>query len=153
MPITDIKIGVSRLFILNLAITISASLFTICLLKLGLGWKLILMLSTLSYGLSILWQDCLLNSTNSLTSLHLNHDGWKIVTAQQAWTGQLSGDSTLTTLASALRFNVAGRKRKLSCVIYRDSLEPNHYRQLLVLLRTTHARQAEQIRRERNLIK
>ncbi|MES2218490.1 MAG: protein YgfX [Pseudomonadota bacterium] len=152
MPLTDIKIRVSASFTTLLIVILCASLLIIGSLSIALAWKVLLISVALFYGLHILWKDCLLLSRHSITELILSPSSWKLITAHQTWEGELSGDSTLSVIASVLRFKVAGRKRKLSCVICADATDRDTYRQLLVLLRTTQAREAELVRRNRHEI-
>jgi hypothetical protein len=151
MLTTDIKIRPSRLLTLLWLAMMCASVLCVAFLMISAALKMLLLVISFSYGLSILWQHCLLKSKYSITRLRLTADGWLIVTARQVWQGFVCGDSTLTYPFMVLRFKVRGRKRKLSCVICCDSQDQATYRQLLVLLRTTHAMQAEKIRRNQSV--
>jgi hypothetical protein len=152
MLITDINIRPSKLLTGLLLGTLCASTICIASLMITPVYKFCILIITLAYGLTILRQHCLLKSKQSITRLILSSTGWQIVTPAQTWQGQLGGDSTLTYPFMVLRFKVEGRKSKISCLICSDSLSPQRYRQLLVLLRTTHAMEAEQIRRKRSVI-
>jgi hypothetical protein len=151
MLITDIKIRPSRLLSVLLVATLSASVFCIVSLMIAAAQKMLLLVIIFSYGWFILQRHCLLKSRHSISRLHLTPNGWLIETPARVWQGEVCGDSTLTYPFMVLRFKVRGRKRKLSCMICSDSLNQTTYRQLLVLLRTTHAMHAEKIRRNHSV--
>lgn len=60
---------------------------------------------------------------------------WQITTSSGVVTGVLCGDSTITFLCCLLRLKQPGERRKFSYVIWRDSMDKNHYRRLLVQLK------------------
>ena len=152
MLITDINLKPSKLLLgLWLAIVL-ASLVIIFTLTLGWLYKLLLLVATAVYAGQILWRQCLLKSDDAILQLFTGARGWHIVTASAVTAVAICGDSTLTFPISVLRLRIAGKRRKISCVICYDSLDAQAYRQLLVLLRTTHAREAEQVRRKHSII-
>jgi hypothetical protein len=152
MLITDITLKPSKLLLgLWVAIVLTS---LVIILTLPLAWvaKTCLLTGTGFYACRIFWRDCLLKSKNSISQLFTGAKGWHIVTANAITAVEVCGDSLLTFPLSVLRLRVAGRRRKISCVICYDSLDAQSYRQLLVLLRTTHAREAEGARRLHSII-
>jgi len=65
------------------------------------------------------------------------HDGrqWYLSRSGQQYPSILLGSSTITTLACVLRFSLEAKKKVFSCVVFKDSINIDQYRQLLVRLR------------------
>lgn len=88
------------------------------------------------YGAYLFWRFALLRSRNAILSIKLLNDGsWQLYTRDKIYTAKLSGDSTATNLISVLRFRTDKHYWPKSCLIFRDSLEYEQYRRLLVALR------------------
>lgn len=89
-----------------------------------------------AYGIYLLWNNGLLRGKTSISFLkYCDERCWQIEVGSEKVEAELMGDSTVTGIISVLRFRISGRLRPLSCVVFRDSLPQNRYRQLLVLLR------------------
>lgn len=65
------------------------------------------------------------------------HDqvGWSIQYRDQFVPIQIDGSTTITHWVTILRFMLPQQKRKRSCVIFRDAVSADLYRQLMVRLR------------------
>ena len=102
----------------------------------GLGWmKIILAIVTLIYGISILKRDILLKHPYSIVRLSKQKDdSWYLYNSKGYTEAILSGDSTVTTVCSVLRFKVPNHFFKYSCLIFRDSINTEAYRRLLLQL-------------------
>jgi hypothetical protein len=102
--------------------------------------EILLLITTLGYGSFILWRDILLQGSSNIQALQFNQDGWVLRHANEKSPAKLCGDSTVTRWVCVLRFKLPEKKRKVSCVIFRDALEPTEYRRLLVTARMFSAR-------------
>lgn len=63
-------------------------------------------------------------------------DGWQFHEGSTRWQARVLGDSTVTQCLSVIRFEPiepAGKKR--SCLIFKDAMHPQQYRELIVRLR------------------
>jgi hypothetical protein len=95
-----------------------------------------LIFCVISYGFYIFWKYIFLCADESIIGLRLlNNDTWMLFTKEKTLTGELSGDSTVTSLVVILRFIIPGSRFKCSCVIFKDALDLSVYRNLLVQLR------------------
>ena len=126
----DILLKASRLFIglIGLMVGISLYLIVFCL---DMVWplKMVLMVGVLIYGGWVI-------RPNSIMGLQLMGDGtFYLRSALGMQEAKITGDSTVTTLVCVLRFKVLDGRWKRSCVIFRDSVSQEVYRQLLVWLR------------------
>ncbi|MDR3491724.1 MAG: hypothetical protein P4M12_06735 [Gammaproteobacteria bacterium] len=115
------------LFVVSLAIVISLSV--------TLWVKAALIAGVCLYLGFILWDQCLLNSALAVHGLSYD-DGWFLHEKNSMIAASLCGSSTLTGFVSILRFAVENKKKKRSFLIFKDSISPGLYRQLLVQLRT-----------------
>ena len=96
-----------------------------------LGWMFVFV-----YGGMMIWRYGLLRSKHSILSLSYQSDGrWHLHTKNAVYVAQLRGDSTVTHLVAILRFQVTNQYWPQSCLVFRDSLERDEYRRLLVVLR------------------
>lgn len=136
MPEISFKLKPSKQF--NLLILLVLSICLVIVASINLRWeaKLALAVSVLIYSGWIAGRYGLLISKQAIVKLVLNSNGWAIGKAQSLDLAQVCGDSTVTTWVSVLRFKVAKKRAKQTCVIFRDSLGSEQYRRLLVALRT-----------------
>jgi hypothetical protein len=132
----DIQLEPSRIFS-GLIVIVCVGCISITL-SLSLGWilKIVLMMSELAYCSWILWVHGRLLSPSSVVGLQLLAEGQcylkyplRIIEAK------IRGDSTVTTAVCVLRFKIPDKRRAVSCVIFKDSMEREMYRKLLVWLR------------------
>lgn len=132
----DIDLKPSRQFISLVSLVLIGSVVIIISLPLS-GWcKSILMLGTLAYGIGALWFAGLIKSPRSIIGLQLLAEGsCKLHYPLHTITAEIKKDSTVTTALCVLRFIVPGKRLWPTCVIFKDSLDREKYRQLLVWLR------------------
>lgn len=62
-------------------------------------------------------------------------DGWYLLRQGEKISIQLAGDSTITPLVLILRFTLAEKRFKQTYALFKDSLQQDIYRQLIVRLR------------------
>ena len=110
---------------------ISASLSISCI------YKILLIFSVLTYGAWILWEDVYLMSASSIVGFELLEKGLCQLRYSSGDTVQaaVDGGSTVTTVVCVLRFQISGQRKKASCVVFKDALDSEMYRQLMVWLR------------------
>jgi len=65
----------------------------------------------------------------------LSNDAWSILDKKRIYAATLCGSSTVTKMICILRFKILDEKLKRSCILFRDSMEAEQYRQLLVSMR------------------
>jgi hypothetical protein len=131
----DIKINPSKQGFILLICLFFVSFVIIYSLS-ELGWaKIILAIITLVYGGSIFRRDILLKHPYSIVRLSKQKDDiWYLYNSKGHIEARLSGDSTVTTVCSILRFKVPNHFFKYSCLIFRDSINTETYRRLLLQL-------------------
>lgn len=86
------------------------------------------------YAWHLINKHGLLRNHDSIRSIRLQDNTWHIKTAKTDYSAQLVGDSVVTPFISILNFKIATKFKKLSCVIFADSLPQGEYRQLISLL-------------------
>lgn len=132
----EFKLNPSKQYIALICIVFLLSLAIVGCLPINLlikvcGWVLLSF-----YGGYLLWNNGLLRGHSSIKALICDGEGgFRIVMKSKMVTATLLGDSTVTGLVSILRFRIADRLLPISYVIFKDSLKPDRYRQLLVVLK------------------
>lgn len=134
MLIPEINLCWSRQHASLLIIILSLALGVVIFISIALIFKLMLSLFILYYGWRLMRQVLLLEG-HSLLKLRYDHgDRWCLTTAnREEKAGILCGDSIVTQKVLLLRFNID--RRIISYVIFKDAVDKEYYRQLLVLLR------------------
>ena len=135
MPSHEFRLTPSKQFILLISITLLSSLIIILTLPANLWIKCFLILILFVYGYSLFYEHGLLKGRQSITAIKYHQGSFHIMQDNQMIAATLLGDSTATGFVCILRFRVINRIRPHSCVIFRDSLPPHRYRQLLVILK------------------
>lgn len=134
MLVTEFKFKPSRQYLALLIFVFAVSEMIIAALSIAWSLKILFMIIAFSYGVLVIWRDALLLGKRSILQISYQADKtWLIKTNSQTYTASLLGDSTITKLASVLRFKVASNQ-SYSCVVFGDSLMGDQYRQLRVLL-------------------
>ncbi len=132
----DIKLQPSKQFIALLILLLMGSLLIVSFLPILTPIKIGLFIATLCYGGYILWRDGLLLHPKSLIGFSLDSNrNWLLYNKLEILSGELCGDSTITTLVCVLRFKVRGKRLKYSCVVFKDAVARGLYRKLLVKVR------------------
>jgi len=113
-----------------------ASILLALSLPLVLGLKLAVLWSIFLYGGWIFWRFILLKNKHSVIAIkQLAAKEWRIWTPHMQYKAQLCGSSTLTPVVMVLRFRIAEQYWPLSCVVFRDALPTERYKQLYMLLK------------------
>lgn len=98
--------------------------------------KLFLFILVFTYSIYILWRFGLLRSRLSIVGIKRLSDGrWLLKTPVDEIVAELCPFSTVTSVVSVLRFKVPKQRMSKICIIFWDSLEREHFRQLLVVLK------------------
>jgi len=130
----EFKLKPSKHYIAWVSIILLASIIIMLCLQIEVRYKLVSFMFVGVYGGYIIWKFVLLRSAKSIVSIRRHRDGrWRIYTPLHTYDAELRGDSTVTGLVSILRFRVAKRFWPVSCIVFQDSLEPDRYRQLIVV--------------------
>lgn len=133
----EFRLKPSRQYVILMMIALVISVIVAFSLPVNLWLHLAALVMAVSYIGYILWRFGLLRGRDTIISLRRAHDGvWCLSTRDTEFSAVITGDSTITGLVSVLRFRVEGRFGRPSCVIFRDSLNAEQYRQLLVLLKS-----------------
>lgn len=132
----NIDLKPSKQFIFLMIVVIVGSLGNIYYVPLSFTIKLLLTVFTLSYGGFIIWKYGLLTHPHSIVKLVHDKQGWQVREQRKFYPVKLSGDSTLTTHLCVLRFIIPNKRFKRSCVIFKDAVEQDQYRKLLIALRS-----------------
>lgn len=132
----DIELKSSKRFISLIGLVLMGSIVIIVSLSLSAWLKSVLIIGTLAYAIWILWIAGLMKSSRSIIGLQLLAGGvCKLHYPLHTTAAEIKRDSTVTTALCVLRFIVPGKRLRPSCVIFKDSLDQEKYRQLLVWLR------------------
>jgi len=136
MPDLEFKLKLSNQYLFLMLGFFSAGILIVLCLSLSLWLKGIGILLIIAYGFSVIWKFGLLRSRHSIMALRRHENGhWRLHRLENECTAVLRGDSTITGIMSILRFQVPDYYWPQTCIIFRDSLGPDVYRQLLVVLK------------------
>lgn len=105
------------------------SLAIICYLPFIGVMKLVLI------GLCVLYSVSILRKQRQYQFIRHNKEGWWLRSADEEYKIEIVGDSTVTIFVTVLRFIVTGKKFKQSCVIFKDAMDGDTYRKMIVRLR------------------
>lgn len=132
MPEIDIQLKNSKQFMLLFFLMMLSSIVIVIYLPIILLLKFFLIFLSVSYGIYI-WQQ------QTIIGLKLQANGdWRLtIKNAKDEIGQLCGDSTVTNYVCVLRFKLNSQSFKKSCVIFKDALDKEKYRQLRVILQTS----------------
>ena len=85
----------------------------------------------------MLWRYGFLFGKHSIVKVGFSRGLWMLQTNEETYEGLvLCEDTLVTTILTVLRFRTEG-VRPLSCMVWRDSLTVERYRQLRVIIKTT----------------
>lgn len=62
-------------------------------------------------------------------------EGWYLESAGEKINIAVAGDSTITPIVSILRFHLPGKRLKCACVIFKDAMSHDIYRQFTVRIK------------------
>jgi len=119
----------SKQFVLLHLVMLLGSLAMISYLSCAWKIKLLVIVGCVLYSVHILkrqrqWQ-------------YIRHDksGWWLTSAGKECNIEISGDSTVTAYVTVLRFIIPEKKFKQTCVIFKDAMDADSYRKMVVRLR------------------
>lgn len=136
MPSHVFKLKPSKYYLILLSVTVLVCFSIIVYLPLAPWLRGLSLVLLLGYGGYTLRTGVLLRGQQSITSIRFMPDGrWQVAMSGVTQELVLRGDSTVTTGVSVLRFQRLTGFWPHSCVIFRDSLGRERYRELLVVLR------------------
>lgn len=146
-----IDINLRQSFQFKLLLSLAALGSLIIVFSLPTHWliKLFLANAVIFYYLYIFYTSCLLKGKHAIGQISFNEDGWHIFCHDEMLVVDLCGESTVTNWVSVLRFKLPHKRQKYTSVIFKDAINADDYRRLIVLLRTARAFQAERIRKLR----
>jgi len=132
----DIELKPSRIFLSLIGLVVVGSLGIAASLSIAWVFKIVIIISVLGYGTWILWVVGLMKGADSIVGLQLLSDGsYNLRYPLCIIEAEMKGDSTVTNAVCVLRFRVPGKRLKVSCVVFKDSVDRELYRKLLVWLR------------------
>jgi hypothetical protein len=108
---------------------LAGSLISVGYLSVSLLIKITLMLGLVAYSLRIFY------SHKQWQAIGHDFNGWYLGKAGSLIPIVPSGDSTITSFVSILRFKQDKKWLKQSCIIFRDSLSDDNYRRFLVRMK------------------
>lgn len=123
----------SRQYVVILSCLLLASFVLVAFLSVHFATKLALMAGLLVYGVYLVKQAFLATPRSILGFACDESQVWHLTLPSIEVKGSLDGESVVTPWVLLLRFNTG--KQRLSCLIFRDTLAQDQFRQLSVLLR------------------
>jgi hypothetical protein len=131
----DINLVPSKLFTTVIALIFLCSAVVVMTLTMILFAKLCLIFLSAAYSAYIIFYYGLLKSQKSILKISLSPDGWTIWDKHRVHAAELCGSSTITRIVCVLRFKILSERSKRSCLVLKNSLDPNLYRKLLMNIR------------------
>lgn len=126
----------SKYYSIFLAIALLASVIVVVTIKANIWIKLLVLALLAFYGSYTFLRYALLKTRDSILALQLvSGNEWQVTTRAGVQSMEVQGDSTITPWLSVLRFKVSGKRSALSCIVLKDSLPDEEYRQLVAILR------------------
>jgi hypothetical protein len=127
----------SKLYLILFSAIWLMSILIFLSLPLHIGLKLCGAVGLCGYGIYQVWRTALLKHRLSIISLRCHRDGrWHLYRPSTMLAATLRGDSTVTGMVSVLRFQVEKHRLPITCLVFKDALGSDRYRQLLSVVRT-----------------
>lgn len=135
MPNLELKLKPSRQYLIFLLSLLFTTVCLIILAPIPFFLKGASLLGSSLYGWYLI-EGALLHHPHAIIFIEHKSDGsWLLRSKRNAYKSMISGDSTVTSLISILRFNRPHHFFKKTCLIFPDSLPDGDYRRLLVVLK------------------
>ncbi|HTM63385.1 MAG TPA: protein YgfX [Gammaproteobacteria bacterium] len=126
----------SRIYGSFLVAMLLGSAIIVLTLPLAIWLRTLILSALIVYGALVFNRHVLLRASDSIIRLcRLDRERWQLTTRAGAVDANLRGDSTVTAFVSVLRFEDVSGKRLLPCIIFRDSMTADKYRQLISNIR------------------
>lgn len=120
----------SRLFLLLLGLLLTVTTVTIYLIDISPWLKVLLWLP--ATGLVL---QSGRGETCCFRRIVTNGREWTVTLCEETFSATLLGDSTVTSSVMILRWGIQHQRRKLSLVLFRDTLDRESWRRLSVVAR------------------
>ena len=138
----EFKLKPSKYYLVLMISVLLMTMFMIAYLPLSGFLKFGLWMILIIYGIHFFWSyGCLRGSSSVLAVRYRENIGWLIKTPTNNFLANIKGDTTVTAWASILRFRIERRSvipaTSFSCVIFKDALDQDEYRKLMILLKIT----------------
>lgn len=130
MPKININLQPSKFFFALITMALTGSCLCLYATPFSFLIKLLLTLFTVIYGFYLYRHAC------HYKKLTIDAESLTLTTSNKTFLVQLLGESTITRRICILRFIIPGNRIKGSCVIFQDSVTPQQFRRLLVLLQS-----------------
>ena len=131
----EFKLKPSRQLMAIYTLVMLVSVIILLCVSLPIWIKLLSFIVVWVYGVSLYKQHIALMSDSAITGLIFHTDSWLLQTKPALLTAALCGESVITRYVSVLRFQIPKQKRTLSCIVFRDSLMPGLYRELVLVVK------------------
>ena len=123
------RLGYSNYYLILQIILLLASLATVSYLMFPIMVKVVLMLGLVGYAIrnnhwQTIWQ-----------AIGYDSGSWYVVQHGKKIPIMPAGDSLVTSLVVVLRFPIDKPYFKQSCIIFRDAMPADHYREFIVRMR------------------
>lgn len=139
MPDQNFKLKPSYQYLLFLSLVLLVSFVIIFRLEMVLWMRALLLAILTFYGVTLLYHTVFLRGQNSVKALRKLEDGKWLLTFSEEGSqkvAELANDSVVTGLIAILRFKLPDKKWPISCIIFMDSLPPDQFRQLRILIKS-----------------
>lgn len=133
--VTKFNLKPSKRYILSLFGFTLLTQIIIMTLSIYWLWKALIMISSFLYSAWIIYRHGFLLSPHSIQILSYEKKSWHIQIEGRKYEVALIGESTVSSVVCILCFYVLEKRKRISCVILPDSLLPDQYRSLLVLVK------------------
>ncbi len=136
MQLQSLELQSSKIFAFILIMMHAGALMGINLSVISIELKLLLSAFVIINAIFSFNKYILLSSPHAIIGISINNQGqWHLMTRNgEVLAAQLCGDTICSRWLVILNFTLEGLKKRCSCLIFPDSIESDHFRQLRVYL-------------------
>lgn len=133
----EFKLIPSKLYLVMMSMLLGSSALILLCLPISIWMKLAGMILLTIYAIVAMQRYAYLSSRQSIKAIQFDRTlkRWMVYTNADTYSTTLCGDSILTTWVMVLRFRLPNRWWPISCLIFKDSLTSQQFRELAILLR------------------
>lgn len=136
MPSREFKLKLSRQLMALYASVMLVNVVILLVVSLPFWTTLLSIIIVCVYGFKIYKQHIALTSETAINCMAMTaNNNWLLHTQQGLLEARLCGESTMTKFVSVLRFIIPKQQRAVSCIVFRDSLAPGLYRELIFVVK------------------
>ncbi len=135
MPKFESTLHLSKYFAVMQLIILAGSLIGVCYIPCLVWVKTILIMVVLGCSIQNFY------SQMQWQAIGQDVNGWYLKKAGEKLYVTFLGQSTVTSMVSILCFSEEGKYLKQSCMIFKDAMPSDRYRQLVVMLSVCHPRE------------